>query len=110
LLKKDGRIDEALKKRLDKIFGTTKWYEAFYKTETATSLFGEQAVTKKVANMEAIGQYFVKRMQKIFASVADNPRPLYNSKRNPLYLLCFASGNPKGATTAVKIAQDILAS
>jgi len=109
LLKKDDRIDEVLKKRLDKIFGTTKWYEAFYKTETATSLFGEQAVTKKVANMEAIGQYFVKRMQKIFASVADNPLPLYNSRRNPLYLLCFASGNPKGATTAVKIAQDILA-
>jgi hypothetical protein len=31
-----------------------------------------------------------------------------NSKNNPLYLLCFASGNPMGAKTAIKIAQDIL--
>jgi hypothetical protein len=33
---------------------------------------------------------------------------LRNSRNNPLYLLCFASGNPRGAKTAVKIAQDIL--
>jgi hypothetical protein len=26
----------------------------------------------------------------------------------PIYLLCFAAGNPKGAPTAVKIAKDIL--
>lgn len=29
-------------------------------------------------------------------------------RNNPLYLLCFASANPKGAKTAIKIAQDIL--
>jgi hypothetical protein len=44
----------------------------------------------------------------VFKGVANNPLPLYNSKNNPLYLLCFAAGNPKGAPTAVKIAQDIL--
>jgi len=43
-----------------------------------------------------------------FAGVAENPLLLRNSKNNPLYLLCFASGNPRGAKTAIKIAQDIL--
>ena len=32
----------------------------------------------------------------------------YNSNNVPLYLLCFAAGNPKAAETAVNIAQDIL--
>jgi hypothetical protein len=32
----------------------------------------------------------------------------YNSKNDPLYLLCFAVGNKKGAPIAIKIAQDIL--
>ncbi len=40
--------------------------------------------------------------------VPEKPLLLRNSKNNPLYLLCFASGNPKGAKTAIKIAQDIL--
>jgi hypothetical protein len=50
----------------------------------------------------------VARLKTIFAKVAENPLPLRNSTNTPLYLLCFAAGNPKGATTAVKIAQDIL--
>jgi hypothetical protein len=35
---------------------------------------------------------------------------LLNSQNTPLYLLCFASANPKGAPTAIKIAQHILKS
>ena len=38
----------------------------------------------------------------------ENPLRLRNSKNVPLYLLCFAVGNPKGAPTAVNIAEDIL--
>jgi len=40
--------------------------------------------------------------------VAENLLLLRNSKNNPLYLLCFASGSSRGAKTAIKIAQDIL--
>jgi hypothetical protein len=42
------------------------------------------------------------------AQVAPNPLILTNSKEVPIYLLCFAAGNPKGGPTAVKIANDIL--
>lgn len=108
LLKKNGEINEPLRKRLDRLFGTADWYEVFYQKRLKTSLFGENSVTEKIANYEAIGNYFVARLKKVFPGVAENPLPLLNSKNNPLYLLCFASGNPRGAKTGVKIAQDIL--
>jgi len=108
LLKKDGEINEAIKGSLDRLFGVTDWYHAFYSVTRESDLFGERSVTKKVAGFDVIGDFFVNRLRKVFAGVADNPLSLLNSKRNPLYLLCFASGNPTGAKTAVKIAQDIL--
>jgi hypothetical protein len=47
-------------------------------------------------------------LKTVFAQVVPNPLILTNSKGVPIYLLCFAAGNPKGAPTAVKIAKDIL--
>ena len=108
LLRKDGNINEAYRHRLDEMFGTTDWFDAFYKTKTSLNLFGEQVSTEKVGDFTSISQYFVERLKTVFAGVAANPFPLYNSRNNPLYLLCFAAGNPKGAKTAIKIAQDIL--
>jgi three-Cys-motif partner protein len=108
LLKKDGQINEAIKGSLDRLFGAKDWYHAFYSVTKEPNLFGERSVTRKVGGFDKIGDFFVNRLRKVFAGVADNPLPLLNSKRNPLYLLCFASGNLRGAKTAVKIAQDIL--
>ncbi|MDI6753235.1 MAG: three-Cys-motif partner protein TcmP [Thermodesulfobacteriota bacterium] len=108
LLRRNGEINEPLKIKLDKLFGTQDWYESFYQKSVSSTLFGESAVTEKIATYKAIGNYFVARLKKIFPGVAENPLPLLNSKNNPLYLLCFASANPRGAKTAIKIAQDIL--
>lgn len=108
LLRKDGNIDPIIRSRLDRLFGATDWYDAFYRTVSRVGLFGEETTVEKVGGFELIGNYFVKRLKTIFADVAENPLSLYNSRNNPLYLLCFAAGNPKGAKTAVKIAQDIL--
>ena len=108
LLKRDGQIDQAWRHRLNEMFGTKDWYDAFYEEKITMDLFGEQKTTQKIGNLDMIGHYFVKRLKTIFAGVADNPLPLYNSRGNPLYLLSFAASNPKGAKTAIKIAQDIL--
>jgi len=109
LLKRTGEISQAWRKTLDEMFGSSDWYEAFYRTRTFTNIFGsEQTDTIKLADFDSIGQYFVKRLTTVFAGVAQNPLPLLNSRNTPLYLLCFASGNPKGSKTAIKIAQDIL--
>jgi three-Cys-motif partner protein len=108
LLVRDGDIPQEWRQALDRIFGEPDWYEAFYAKRTMTGLFDEWQSTDKVADFKKIGDYFVRRLRSEFAGVAENPRPLYNSSNNPLYLLCFAAGNPRGAKTAVKIAQHIL--
>jgi three-Cys-motif partner protein len=108
LLKKDANIPESWRKILDEMFGTTDWYEAFYKTEQVRNLFEDQIITNKMSDFDSIGQYFVNRLKTVFAGVAKKPLPLTNSRNVPLYLLCFASGNPKGAPIALRIAENIL--
>jgi three-Cys-motif partner protein len=112
LLTRDGNIPESLKKRLDETFGTTDWYDHFYATTgqqtLQLSLFENNSQIEKTANYESIGRYFVERLETVFAGVAENPLVLRNSRNSPLYLLCFASANAKGAPTAIKIAQHIL--
>lgn len=108
LLKKDGQIDEAIRERLDRMFGAADWRERFYGLRDEKDLFGEATGVAKTGSFDSIARYFVDRLKTVFAGVAENPLPLYNSCNNPLFLLCFASGNAKGSKTAIKIAQDIL--
>ena len=108
LLKTDGNVDPTIREKLNSFFGTADWYDTFYETVSNPTLFGEETVTRKTSDFRSITQYFVERLQTVFTRVVNNPLPLYNSKNNPLYLLCFAAGNPKGAPIAVRIAQHIL--
>lgn len=80
----------------------------FYQLAKQTSFFDEEQWQKAGNIFTTIEQYFIERLQGIFEGVATNPLPLLNSKNVPLYLLCFAAGNPKGAPIAVKIAREIL--
>ncbi len=109
LLTTGGPPPEEWRQALTRIFGTEEWQKAFYGIENNLDLFGEEMTQHvKLADFNKIGQFFVDRLKTIFAGVADKPLPLMNSRNNPLYLLCFASGNPKGAPTAIRIANDIL--
>ena len=110
LLRKDGEIEDRGRAALDRLFGTSDWYQEFYRERTAPGLFGLTKKTHKVGNFESITHFYVERLKTIFAKdgVAEKPRPLCNSKGNPLFHLCFATGNPAAAKTAVKIANHIL--
>lgn len=108
LLTKNGNIPESWQRKLDAIFGDTGWRDAFYKTEVVTGLFEDVEVTKKTSDLKQISDYFVKRLESIFPGVIKRPLPLYNAKNNPLYMLCFACGNKKGAPIALKIAGHII--
>jgi len=108
LLTKSGPPPEKWAQALTRILGTEDWREVFYPPMKVLTLFGEEEQRCKQADFEKIGRFFVERLKTVFPAVADNPRPLMNSKNNPLYLLCFASGNPAGSKTAVNIAQNIL--
>jgi three-Cys-motif partner protein len=108
LLKRDGQIKEPLSRRLDQIFGSHDWYDAFYQVKAEANLFGDSVCTGKVADFDGIGDYFVERLRGVFkGGVAERPLPLYSKCNIPLYLLCFAAGNPH-ARSATKIARHIL--
>jgi three-Cys-motif partner protein len=108
LLTRSGPPPEQWSNLLTRIFGTPGWQAPFYPTHHQNTLFGVQSVQEKDVNLDQIGKFFVERLKTIFSKVAGNPLPLRNSTNTPIYLLCFAAANPKGASLAVKIAQDIL--
>ena len=109
LLKRNGEIRIDMRNKLDLFFGEDSWFEVFYRLSQKHLLFGEEEKWEKIGDIfTEIEEYFIKRLKNIFAGVASNSLPLRNSKNVPLYLLCFAAGNSKGAPIAVKIADDII--
>jgi len=107
LLTRSGEIPKGWRARLDTLLGTKDWYDEFYKVEHKADLFGNDEERVVKATNETIARYFNKRLESIFAGVAE-PGVLRNSSNNPLYLLCFAAGNDKGAPIALKIANHLL--
>ena len=108
LLQKREPPPQAWADRVTAVFGTESWRDEFYKLRTNDTLFGQEQVEEREADYQAIAEFFIRRLAGIFERVARNPRVLKNSKNCPLYLFCFAAGNPRGAPIAVKIAEDIL--
>jgi three-Cys-motif partner protein len=94
LLRKDGRIREAEKGRLNECFGSPAWEAAFYTASPQAELFAERQPLIKTTNLENIGRYYNDRLKSIFAEVAPNPVYLRNTKNNPLYLLCLLLQTP----------------
>ncbi len=107
LLKRDGVIEDRWRQRLEKLFGTTEWESRIYKTGTSASLFGDIETVERDATVQNVQGFIQERLATCFAKVADG-EVLRNSKNSPLYSLCFAAANEKGARTALKIAQSIL--
>lgn len=93
---------------LTRCFGTEAWREAFYQASPQGELFGGAPGVEKIASFGSIAAFFRERLASIFVGVAPTSLPLVNSRNNPLFLLCFAASNEKGAPTALRIANDIL--
>lgn len=110
LLTRDGPPEATWKERLTKFYGTEDWLQTFYSPEKTGSLFNHEQELKKAADFDSIRDFTVTRLKSIFAEVAPYSMALINSKNIPIFLLCFAAGNPKGAKTAIRIANHILRS
>ncbi len=93
---------------LTRYFGSKDWQDEFYPKRTERTLFGEEETQRKDASFERIRNFFLGRLKMVFAQIAREALILNNPKGSPIYLLCFAAGNPKGAPTAIKIAEQIL--
>lgn len=110
LLPRNGRIPDGWRTRLNRVFGTTDWYDAFYRPARTGGLFEAERRMVKTGSSNSIAEYYQERLGMIFPAVAENPRVLTNSRKTPLFLLCFAVGNPspKAKGAAMRIAQHIL--
>lgn len=108
LLTRNHLPEEFLADRITVILGTEEWRDAFYTTSSQQNLFDDNPTFTKDTDTSRITAFFNSRLERIFAKVAPNSIILRNSKNSPLYLLCFATANPKSADTAVKIANHIL--
>lgn len=110
LLNRNGKIIESRKRKLNKFFGDEKWFDIFFEesqNEKLDFLKDEQSFVKKTS-FEKIVNYYNDKLKTVFAGVAPNPLILTNSINSPIFVLYFAAGNPKGAETAVRIAENIL--
>jgi hypothetical protein len=111
LLEKRQGSHSAFEKCLDRTLGSSDWRNEFYRRTGELPLFGEDVdPVRKDASFESLGAYIIKRLQTIFPGVVDEPYILRNTKNSPLFMLCFAVGNPKpkARDTALTIARDIL--
>jgi len=107
MMPKDYPPDGLWARRLTAIFGTEDWKSRFYGQIAGGDLFGDQGAIVRIAGADEILRYFIERLRTVFAGVVEHPMILENAKHTPMYALCFAAGNPKGAPTAVKIAAHL---
>lgn len=108
-LSKDvNKISEANAQRLTRALGTDSWRERFYGEAAQLSLLDDVPSIEKTANFKTISDFVVERLSTCFPGVAPNPLFLYNSKNVPIYMLCFAASNKRGAPIAIRIAGHIL--
>lgn len=107
VLPKSGRLSPTWRNKLNVMFGATDWYDLFFDKSRQPGLLGDEEKTEKIATFNSISEYYIKRLRTVFAGVAE-PLHLYNTRNNPIYMLCFAVGNPKGKEIALRIAKHIL--
>jgi three-Cys-motif partner protein len=80
----------------------------FYGPPIQPGFFDEEDRQEKKVDHERLKNYIVERLAEVFPAVAPKPLTLRNSKNSPLFLLCFAAANKKGAPTAIRIANHLL--
>lgn len=101
LMKRDGKIDLANAKKLNEILGDEEWKGLFYETRTVKNLFGEEDITQRKADYKDVLEYINSKLDTIFKGIVKNPKIFYNSKKSPMFSLCFAAEHD----AAIKIAK-----
>lgn len=107
MLPRSGEIPEAWAAKLTATFGTEEWRSVFYQRH-GVDLFGTESLSKVPKVFDRLSEFITMRLKTVFAGVNPQPLILKNSGGSPLFLLCFACGNPRGATVALRIAKHII--
>jgi three-Cys-motif partner protein len=108
LLPRDGNIPEPWRNRLDALLGAGTWPARFLQTVTQPGLFGNTENVERRVSDAAVGDFIRERLATCFGNKVASTLILRNSKSSPLYYLCFAASNERGAGPALRIANSIL--
>lgn len=110
LLSRGGVRFDPWRARLDRVFGGTEWFDSFYQKSRKANLFDGAAEEQfeKVINIDGLTNFMVAKLETVFAQVVKTPLVLRSRNDSPLFALCFAAANPKGAPIACRIAKHIL--
>ena len=108
LLRHDLKIDKKWAARLDTLLGTDTWRTRFQQTAMRTDLFGDIENVERTASETAIESFIHERLETCFGKNVGRGLILRNSKHSPLYFLCFAASNERGAKAALNIANSII--
>ena len=109
MMTKDGNIDPKWREKLNSIFGDNSWEQKFYEENPQISMFDTPSIMRNVS-IDKLKNYIEERLGTLFPKVSQHSRVLYNSKRSPLFMFCFAVSNPdyKAQGLALKVANYIL--
>jgi three-Cys-motif partner protein len=107
MLPRSGVVPQKWAEKLTETFGSEDWQHSFYEKQQA-DLFGEESLSKAPKVFEKLSEFITKRLDSVFEGANKQPLILRNSSGAPLFLFCFASGNPKGAPIALRIANHIV--
>ena len=97
-----GTVHKTHAPSLDRIFGTTKWRQAFLKPKPNPTLFDLHAtINEKIVTPESAADFMIERMRNVFeGGVADFKIPL-GKHSYPSYYLLFAWANPSKPARAL---------
>jgi three-Cys-motif partner protein len=110
MMTNNGRIPEAWRMRLNRVFGTSDWFAEFYRSSGQKSLFDDTLGTQfKDASTEDVVGYVRRRLEDVFPAVS-NAGILRNSKGAPLFALVLgvSSKSPRAQTIASGIANHLV--
>jgi three-Cys-motif partner protein len=115
MLPRNAEVPETWAKRLDETFGDSSWRQAFYakpEPPVIEDMFQDMLPTAKEEKLDdpfgRLSKYVTARLKTIFADAVDKPLILKTASGSPLFLLCFAVANERGAPIAKRIANHIL--
>ena len=100
--------DRAWMENIDRVFGEQNFWKNFYTPARQASFFGQGNEREREQGSDQIAEAYRERLKTVFVRVAPTRRVLKNSTNSNLFDLFFAASNPRGADTAVKIANYIL--
>jgi three-Cys-motif partner protein len=106
MLPRNGVVPKQWADKLSGTFGSSEWESCFY--ERQSDMFGEETISKQPKIFDKLSEFITMRLNTVFAEANKKPLILKNSTGAPLFLLCFACGNPKGAPIALRIANHII--